>query len=127
MQRLLRREKTSQIHAICENVQRNSVSNSTKEHYQGVRKLAKKLRPNIDTIKSDDGNVLSEAKDLTNRWQEYCSNLYKKNVTVTAPPFPTDHPCPEEPLSLISEVREAINLLKLNESPGCDITFRKNF
>ena len=47
---------------------------------------------------------------------------YTRKIHVAAPPFRTDHACPEEPPPLISAVREAINLFKLNKSPGCDNT-----
>ena len=61
-----------------------------------------------------------EVKDVKKFWQGYCSNLYKKNVTVTAPQFPTDHPCLEELPLLISEAQEANSLFKLNKSTKYD-------
>ena len=108
---------TCKTHGICEHVERNSISKSTNELYLGVIKLTIKSCPNIHTIKKSDGeNILPEAKDVKNRWKEYCSKLYKKNVTVTSPPFHAEHPCPEEPKLLISAAQRTINLLKLNKS-----------
>ena len=52
-----------------------------------TRDLLKKIRDTkgifhakMDTIKNRNGMVLTEAKDIKKRWQEYSEELYKKDL-----------------------------------------------
>ena len=57
-------------------------TNSTKDLYQGVRKITNKFKPMVDTIKKEDGVMLCDGDEVKDRWNEYCSKLYQRNKNI---------------------------------------------
>ena len=71
-------------------------------------------------IKESEGKVLSEPKDIMNRWKEYGENLFQKpegEVPLSMPGTPVED---LEPPPLLSEVEHAVSKLKTGKSPGLD-------
>ena len=98
VQRMMRQDKDRQIKDLCKNIEDNWVTNSTKDLYQGVKKLTNKFRPTVDNIKDIDNKVLCEGEEVKNRWKQYCYDLYKKNNNIITIITNTDnygihHPC----------------------------------
>ena len=60
IQRLMRRDKEKFIEEQCKKIEENTVTNSTKDLYQGVKNLTRKFKPTMDTIKSEDGTILCD-------------------------------------------------------------------
>ena len=69
-------------------------------------------------MKDENGNILTEEKEIQQRWKQYTQKLYSRDPNLT------DH-CgldfmDSEPDILKSEVEWALNSLAANKSPGCD-------
>ncbi|MCT5353383.1 reverse transcriptase family protein [Pseudomonas aeruginosa] len=73
----------------------------------------------MDTIKTEDGLVLCDGKEVKDRWNQYCSNLYKKNKDLTTTLIRLNDN-EDEPPPLLDEVIKAIKEVKNNKSPGID-------
>ena len=116
---MIRQDKEKYLNEQCQKVEHCSINNTTKELYQGVRNITRKFKPMVDTIKSEDGLVLCDGKEVKDRWNQYCSNLYKKNEDLTTTSIVLDESEDEPPL-LLEEVRKAIKELKNDKSPGID-------
>ena len=54
----MRRDKHLQINKICQEIEENSLTNSTKEFYPGIRSLTNKFRPTNETVKDKSGNKM---------------------------------------------------------------------
>ena len=69
-------------------------------------------------VKDKDGNILTEASDITREWKEYVEGLYTrdKNINDTTDIGEFE----KEPNILRDEVRKAIKLLSNGKAAGCD-------
>ncbi|XP_042876027.1 uncharacterized protein LOC122255792 [Penaeus japonicus] len=93
IQRMMRKDKEKFIQEQCQRIEANSINNSTKEMYNGVKNLTKKFKPSVDTIKDEDDLILFPYGQMSSE---------------------------QEPPPLIDEIREAIKELKHGKSPGND-------
>ena len=82
VKKLMRKDKEKFINEQCQHIEENSIANSLKDLYQGVRGLTRKFNPRIDRVKDGDGTVLYESDEVKQRWKQYCCNLYKKNEAI---------------------------------------------
>ncbi|XP_072039417.1 uncharacterized protein [Amphiura filiformis] len=99
--------------------------NNTAVAFQTIRDLTKKKAGRTTVIEDKDGHLLTEKKEISNRWKEYCEELYNYNLT-------SDHNLlnrlkamanteqEEDPPILTSEVEEAMRNMKDGRSPGID-------
>ena len=71
VQWLIRKDKEKHINEICQSTESSVITNSTKDLYQGVKKLAKRFRLRIDVIKDENKEVLSEGSEIMDRWKRY--------------------------------------------------------
>ena len=120
VQRMMRRDKEKYINDQCKRIEDNSITNSIKDLYQGVKNLTNIFKPTIDTIKDETGKILGEAEEVKERWARYSTDLYKKNPNIVVPQHTFVGNNKEELPPLYSEVAKAINELKANKSPGFD-------
>ena len=118
----MRKDKEKFISEQCQHIEENSIANSLKDLYLGVRRLTRKFNPRIDTVKDEDGIVLCESDEVKQRWKQYCCNcnLYKKNEAILEGAPSNSYNNIAEPAQLYSEVDKAISELKNNKSPGID-------
>ena len=58
--KLMRKDKEKFINKQCQHLEENLIANSSKDVYQGVRRLTRKFNPRIDTVKDEDGTILYE-------------------------------------------------------------------
>ena len=117
---MMRRDKEKYINEQCKSIEDNSITNSIKDLYQGVKNLTNKFKPMIDTIKDENGKILGEVEEVKERWAHYSTDLYKKNPNTVVPQHTFVVNDKEELPPLYSEVAKAINELKANKSPGFD-------
>ncbi|GFR73000.1 endonuclease-reverse transcriptase [Elysia marginata] len=48
--------------------------------YSGINRLMKNFTPRLSAIKDKDGKTLTENEEISNRWKEYCSEMYEDNT-----------------------------------------------
>ena len=119
VQRMMRKDKQRAIDNQCRELEEKSVTNSTKDLYKAVKDLTRKFRPATDIVKNESCELLTEGPQVKQRWKSYCENLYTKtNIR----PFSR---CAEmnqndEPPPPCSEIKSAIQYLKINKVPGID-------
>ena len=63
----MRQDKEKFIEQQCLKIEKNAVSNSAKELYQGIKNVTKSFKPSADTIKSEDGTVLCDGDKVKER------------------------------------------------------------
>ena len=118
-QRQARKDKESFIIKECEKVEDNMKKGKTKEVYKTIKNFTRQFSPKVGVIKDEQGNNLTEERDIKNRWKEYVENLYKKNNQIKDN-FIKSLTLENEPNILEEEVRLALKKLANNKSPGVD-------
>lgn len=118
--RLLRKKKRDHLNREIENLESLNRNGNVRDFYKIVKKQRIGFQPQSIKIKDTNGQLLSDAEGITQRWREYFHNLLNK------PPiqrtgqssYQTVEPEVKEPT--YEEVVEAINKLKSRKSPGDD-------
>ena len=64
IQWLLRKDKEQQTNEVCLSIESSAITNSTRDLYQEVKKLARRLIPRIGVIKDENKEALSEGSKI---------------------------------------------------------------
>ena len=54
----------------------------TKEVYKTIKNFTGQFNPRVGVIKDEQGNNLTEERDIKNRWKEYVENLYMRTKQI---------------------------------------------
>ncbi|GFR91718.1 hypothetical protein ElyMa_002599500 [Elysia marginata] len=87
--------------------------NKSNKIYRGIRELSnfKTKPPIVSRITSEDGKLLLETEEIKKRWSEYTAVLFENRPTKPEPPNL------DGPRILVSEVADAIRILKKMAKP----------
>lgn len=118
--RLLRRKKREHLIKEIETLEAHNSNGDVREFYRSVKKSRDGFKANSIKIQSENGDLLSEKKDILIRWTEYFQNLLNRPQLEqqTTQIFQRAEPSIEEPS--YDEVVCAINSLKNFKAPGED-------
>ena len=70
-QRKARKDKESFIIKECEKVEDSMKKGKAKEVYKTIKNFTRQFNPRVGVIKNEQGNNLTEERDIKNRWKEY--------------------------------------------------------
>ena len=79
-QRIARRDKKGFLSDQCKEIEENNRMGKTRDRFKKIRDTKGTFHAKMDTIKDKSGMDLTEAEDITKRWQEYTEELYKKDL-----------------------------------------------
>ena len=79
-QRTARRDKKAFLSDQCKEIEENSRMGKTRELFKKVTDTKGTFHAKMGTIKDGNGRDLTEAEDIKKRWQEYTTELYKKDL-----------------------------------------------
>ena len=77
-QRTARRDKKAFLSDQCKETQENNRMGKTRDFFKKIRDTKGTFHAKMGSIKDRNGMDLTEAEDITKRWQEYTEELYKK-------------------------------------------------
>ena len=77
-QRIARRDKKAFISGQCKEIEANSRMGKTRDLFKKIRDTKGTFHAKMGSIKDRNGMDLTEAENITKRWQEYTEELYKK-------------------------------------------------
>lgn len=117
--RLLRRKKREHLNQEISNLEASNRNGNVRDFYKMTKQQRKQFQPRSIKINDEHGQLLSDEKEIANRWGEYFHDLLNK-PTIQRPQrtFQNAEPMIETPT--YEEVTEAIHKLKPNKSPGDD-------
>eukprot|EP00794_Sanderia_malayensis_P019588 gene19588-biopygen14544 len=123
VRRQLRKAKEEWVEEQARLVESNFEMNNTRKVFKTIQNLAEQRRKQINVIEDKDGKVLSGSTEVSQRWKEYCNELYNYKADVDRNILNEDAETrgAEEDKKcevLRSEVEAAIGSLKKNKSPG---------
>ena len=118
-QRKARKDKESFIIKECKKVEDNMKKGKTKEVYKTIKNVTRQFNPIVGVIKDEQGNNLTEERDIKTGLKEYVENLYMRNNQIKDN-FTKSIPLENVPNILDEEVRLALKELANNKSPGVD-------
>ena len=90
----------------------------TRDLFKQIRDTKGRFHEKMDTIKDRNGMDLTEAEDITKRWQEYTEELYKRDLN-----DPDNHDSVIthlEPDTLECEDKRALGSIARNKASGGD-------
>ena len=117
-QKNARRDKRNYLEAECRKIEGKNQQGKTRDMFRKIMEVTGSFSPRMNVIKNAKGIELIEGEKIKEGWREYVEKLYKRDPTmgcVFAPPQFQ----PEPPI-LLEEVRQAIQQLANNKSPGID-------
>ena len=79
-QRIARRDKKAFFRDQCKEIEENNIIGKTGDLFKKVRDTKGTFHAKMGSIKDRNGMDLTEAEDITKRWQEYTEQLYKKDL-----------------------------------------------
>ena len=80
-QRLARRYEKAFLSDQCKEIEENKRMGKTRGLFKKIRDTKGTFHAKMGLIKDRNGMDLTEAEDITKRWQEYTEELYKKYLT----------------------------------------------
>ena len=72
----MKNAKENWIGEQCSELEENLRKNNSKRAYQRVKDWTTVKQGNATTVQDRSGKCLTEARQILNRWTEYCSELY---------------------------------------------------
>ena len=120
IQQQIRKDKSDFMNQKCAEIERDGMINNTKEVFKNVKLLTSKPNTRLNVLKDGDGTILTEEKDIKDRWQQYCERLYASQEEVTDQENDHQLEYEEDPDILLSEVEQAIKRMRSGKSPGFD-------
>lgn len=115
VQKRLRKDKQSQLDALCNDIEENGKKGNSRPVFQAVKKLTKTFQAKNVAIKDKNGKKITEPEKVSQRWKEYCEELYdnvQENIEINI------HE--REPKPLLEEIRQAILKMASRKAPGPD-------
>ena len=79
-QRIAWRDKKAFLSDQCKEIEENNRMGKTRDHFKKIGDSKGTFHAKMGTIKDRNGMDLTEAEDITKRWQEYTEELYKKDL-----------------------------------------------
>ena len=76
-QRIAKRDKKAFLSNQCKKIEENNRMGKTRDLLRTIRDTKGTFHAKMDTIMDRNGMDLTEAEDITKRWQEYTEELYK--------------------------------------------------
>ncbi|VEN37907.1 unnamed protein product [Callosobruchus maculatus] len=118
IQKNCRQDQNTYLNAQCDEVQSHAEKNQVRDLFKKIKEIVKDFKPKTWAIEDKNGMLLTDKKQITERWREYCEELYfdeqindqQRQINNTD----------REPEILKSEVEDAIKKLKNNKAPGID-------
>ena len=128
LKKALNEAKNIWIEVQTKEIEENLSRHNTRKAYDVVKTLSgaqmnetKCKQANV--IEDKNGTLLTKGEDISNRWKDYCKELYNYEVqkdTQVLDEAVQDEDIREEEEILLSEVECAIKELKRNKAPGAD-------
>ena len=82
-QRIARTDKKGFLNKQCKEIEENNRMGKTRDLFKNIGDIKWIFHAKMGTIKSRNGEDLTEAEEIKKRWQEYTEELYKIKVLMT--------------------------------------------
>ena len=79
-QRTARRDNKAFLSKQCKEIEEKNRMGKTRDLFKKIRDTKRIFHAMMGSIKDRNGMDLTEAEDITKRWQEYTEELYKKDL-----------------------------------------------
>ena len=117
-QRIARRNKKAFLSYQCKEIEEDNIMGKTRDLFKKIRDTKGTFHAKMGLVKDRNGRDLTEAEDITKRWQEYTKELYRKDLH-----DPDNHDgviTHLEPDILECEVKWALESITTNKASGGD-------
>ena len=115
VQKQVRIDKQMQTEQVCKTLEEQNEKGNMREVFRLVKNMTRKFQPRYGGIKSADGKNLTTTDEISQRWKEYCEDMYSDhevNETVTL--------TETEPPPTRAEIERAISRTANGKATGPD-------
>ena len=119
-QRIARKDKKAFLNDRCKEIEENNGMGKTRDLFKKIRDTKGTFHAKMSTIKDRNCMDLTEAEDITKRWQEYTEELYKKELHDTHNHDGVTTHTHLGPDILEYEVKWALGTITTNKASGGD-------
>ncbi|GFO40127.1 endonuclease-reverse transcriptase [Plakobranchus ocellatus] len=114
-----KRDKKNYLIGKCREIEAHMKENRSTEMYEEIKNITKTFQPRLGVIKDEKGNILTESKQIVDRWNRYCEEMYSSDSTADQQEKLEETREDEEIhlLPLRSEIEWAIGSLKDGKKP----------
>ena len=117
----MKEAKENFIEDKCKNIESHLSRNNAKQAYAIIKDLTQDKHSKVAIIRDKEDKVLTEEKDILNRWSEYCSDLYNYNIQGDPTVIDNTKSSVNDEIPIIrEEVVHAVKSLKSGKSAGVD-------
>ena len=78
-----RKDKEIYLNDICRNMEENQAKGKSRNVFQAIKQITGKFAPRMATVKDQDGKVLTEGKEIQERWKQYTQRLYSRDEKIS--------------------------------------------
>ena len=117
-QKQARIDKELSLQETCQQIEVNNKRGRTRDLFKEVKNITGTFNPKCGSIKASNGKMVTEGKNVKERWKEYTESLYKKDPNIYD--MLIEDPYEDEPEVLESEVKVALQQLANGKAVGCD-------
>ena len=79
-QRIARRDKKAFLSEQCKEIDEHNRMGKTRDLFKKIRDTKGTFHAKIGSVKDRNGRDLTEAEDIKKTWQDYTTELYKKEL-----------------------------------------------
>ena len=97
-------------------MEENQAKGKSRNVFRAIKQITGKFTPRMATVKDQDGKVLTEGKEIQERWKQYTQRLYSRDGDISDD-F-TEEEFTEEPEPTLAEIEHAIKELACNKAPS---------
>ena len=119
IKRHVRQDKKKFILEQCQEMQNLNEKHKDRQLFNKVREMTREFQPSLKVIKNKQGEVLTENKEILDRWKEYCSEMYSAPQDSDTSDSEISY-VENEPEPLLEEIKWALEQISNGKSPGCD-------
>ena len=117
-QRRARKDKEMSIQEKCRQIEESNRMGRTRDLFKEIRHITGSLNARCGAIKSSPGKVVTEDKEVKERWQQYTEGLYRRDPNVNDTFIETVYE--DEPEVLESEIKDALRHISNRKAAGID-------
>ena len=117
-QRRARKDKEMSIQEKCRQIEESNRMGRTRDLFKEIRHITGSLNARCGAIKSSPGKVVTEDKEVKERWQQYTEGLYRRDPNVYDTFIETVYE--DEPEVLESDIKDALRHISNRKAAGSD-------
>jgi hypothetical protein len=114
------KDRNAVLTETCKAISEAERKSDSKGMFNLINRFTKRVAPKCSNIRDENGKLLTEMKGILDRWQRYCSELYRGSSEATEEDVSPEFSVGDEPVPLFEEVEKALKSIHAGKANGPD-------